>query len=433
VKAAAKAPYSPRSHEQRPLFTVSVQPQSEASPPHRLDGSPSGSRQDARWLEQAFVTPHPSRKRKVVNKKKFIAAAAAVGVAASLFGVASPANAEPVSPSLVVVGSDTLQDVLNALANGTSITGSSVRSIGGSLNIGSFDATGSASIVTKSGGPRFGRPNGSGDGVRALSRSIDGQPYTSATPGAPAAVTITNQVDIARSSSGATVVANGPLLYIPFGRDALSYAHTGGANAAFDNIDQATLKGLFECTITTVGGVTVTPVIPQSGSGTRADFLSKAGIGTLGSCVEVGQEHDTKVLADGTTPFPANAITPMSAAQWVAQNTGAGIDRRGATAKIGSPISGTPAVTGTGTSMVPNPAFYANSTWGRDTYIVVENARVTVGDAKYDANLANVVSAASSKLGNTASTLPTQAGSVKKKFGFLAPSTTTPFRAALRS
>ena len=72
----------------------------------------------------------------------------------------------------------------------------------------------------------------------------------------------------------------------------------------------------------------------------------------------------------------------MSAAQWVAQNTGAGIDRRGANVKIGSPIAGTPAVTGTGTSMVPNAAYYANSTWGRDTYIVVENARVTVGDAK---------------------------------------------------
>ncbi|RXZ67096.1 hypothetical protein [Agromyces albus] len=368
-----------------------------------------------------------------MNKKKFIAAAAAVGVAASLFGVASPANAEPVSASYVVVGSDTLQDVLNALSNGTNITGGFVRSTGGSFNIGSFDATGSVSIQTKSGGVRFGRPNGSGDGVRALSRSIDGANYTSATPGGPTNVNITGQVDIARSSSGATAVANGPLLYIPFGRDALSYAHSGGTNAAFDNIDQATLKGIFECTITTVGGVTVVPVIPQSGSGTRADFLSKAGIGTLGACVQVGQEHDTRFLADGSTPFPANAVTPMSAAQWVAQNTGAGIDRRGTDVELGSPIAGTPAVTGTGTATVPNAAFYANTTWGRDTYIVVENARVTVGDPKYDANLANLVSNASSKLGNSQSVLPSQAGSVKKKFGFLAPSTTTPFRAALRA
>lgn len=362
-----------------------------------------------------------------MNKKKVIAAAAAFGVAASLFAVASPANAEPVSSSYVVVGSDTLQDVLNALSNGTSISGSTVRSLAGDSPVGSYDATGSTLIQTKPNGPRFARPNGSGDGVTALSRSINGAAYKG--------TVITGQVDIARSSSGPGSFANptGPLIYLPFGRDALSYAHSGGANAAFDNIDQAALKALFECTATTIGGVTAVPVIPQAGSGTRTDFMAKIGVtdATLGACVEVGQEHDTSALADGSA-FPANAVTAMSAAQWVAQNTGAGIDRRGAGVKIGSPISGTPAVTGTGTSMVPNPAFYANTTWGRDTYIVVENARITVGDPAYDAKLANVVSNAQSKLGNTQSTLPSQAGSVKKKFGFLAPSTTTPTRSNLR-
>ena len=368
-----------------------------------------------------------------MRSKKFIAVAAAAGVAASLM-IAAPAHAEPVSPGLVAVGSDTLQDVLNALANGTTVSGASVRSDALGQSFASFDATGSTSIQAKSGGTRFGRPNGSGDGVKALSRSIDGQPFTSATPGGPANVTITGQVDIARSSSGATVNTNGALLYIPFGRDGLSYAHSGGSNAAFDFIDGATLKGIFECTVTQVGGVTVTPVIPQAGSGTRKDFLSKIGSseGALGGCVKVGQEHDTNSLANGDA-FPANAVTPMSAAQWVAQNTGAGVDRRGAGVKIGSPVTGTPAVTGTGSSMVPNATFYANSTWGRDTYLVVEYARVTEGNAKYDARLANLVGTAANKLGNTQSVLPSQAGSVKKKFGFLAPASPTPFRVALAS
>ncbi len=71
-----------------------------------------------------------------MNKKKVIAAAAAFGVAASLFAVASPANAEPVSSSYAVVGSDTLQDVLNALSNGTNISGSDVRSLAGDLTSG---------------------------------------------------------------------------------------------------------------------------------------------------------------------------------------------------------------------------------------------------------------------------------------------------------
>jgi len=360
-------------------------------------------------------------------------------MAISAFGVANTAFAEPVSQSYVVVGSDTLQDVLNGLANGTSVSGASVRSTAGTMAIGSFDATGTTSIQTKPSGPRFGRPNGSGDGVKALSRSIDGAPYTSATVGSPAAVVITGQVDIARSSSGATQVADGALRYIPFGRDALSYAHSGGSNTAFDNIDQATLKGLFECTITQVGGVTVAPVVPQSGSGTRKDWLSKIGVTEAsmpevseGGCVQVGQEHDTTTLSNGT-PFPANAVTAMSAAQWVAQNTGAGINRIGAGVKIGSPVAGVLPTTGSGTATAPNPAFYSNTTWGRDTYIVVENARVTVGDAKYDANLANVVSTAATKLGNITSSLPGQAGSAKKKYGFLAPTNTTPFRAALAS
>ena len=363
----------------------------------------------------------------------------AVGIAAGLafgtFGVATTASAEPVTNSFSIVGSDTLQDVVNGLINGTSISGGAVRSLALAKTAGSYDATGATLIQTKSGGVRFGRPNGSGDGVKALSRSIDGASYKAATVGSPT-VLIPNQVDIARSSSGATAVPDGPLKYIPFGRDALTYAHTGTA-VEFDNIDAATLKGLFECTITTVGGVTVVPVIPQAGSGTRKDFIAKIASTealvkevTEGGCVQVGQEHDTEFLADGTTAFPANAVTAMSAAQWVAQNTGAGIDRRGATAKIGSPIGISP-VTGTGAGMVPNATFYANTTWGRDTYIVVENARVTVGDPKYDPALADLVSTGGTKLGNTASTLPSQAGSVKKKYGFLAPASLVPFRAAI--
>jgi len=372
-----------------------------------------------------------------VKFTRFAALGSAVGLAVTAFAAVAPANAEPVSNSYAIVGSDTLQDVVNALVNGTDVTTVRVRSTAGSSFAGSFDATGSTVIQTKPAGVRFGRPNGSGDGVKALSRSIDGASYKAGTPGSPT-VAIKDQVDVARSSSGpSSIDENGALRYIPFGRDALSYAYSGGTSA-WAHIDAATLKGLFECTITSIDGVDVTPVIPQSGSGTRKDFIAKIGVteaslktvDETGGCVEVGQEHDTAYLADGTTPFPANAVTPMSAAQWVAQNTGAGIDRRGAGVQVGSPIGVSP-VTGEGTAMVPNSAFYSDSTWGRDTYLVVENARVTPGDPNYDANLANLVSNAAAKLGNTATALDSQAGSVKKKFGFLAPSSTTPLRAPL--
>ncbi|WP_127819267.1 hypothetical protein [Microbacterium sp. CPCC 204701] len=378
-----------------------------------------------------------------MNKRKFIAAGAALGLVATLFATGHAANAEPVSPGLSVVGSDTLQDVVNALANGTQITGSAIRTTGGSTNIGAFDATGSVLIQTKAAGPRFGRPNGSTDGIIALSRSIDGGNYTARTPGSPT-VAIPNQVDIARSSSGPASGAGagsadpmGPLRFIQFGRDALAYAYTGGT-AAWANIDHATLTDIFDGGApVSIDGVQVTAVIPQAGSGTRQDWLNKLigandypNGGTVPAGILVGQEHDTTHLADGSN-FPTNAIIPISAAQWVAQNTGAGIDRRGPGAQIGSPIAGVAAVTGSGSSAVPNQAYYSNTTWGRDTYIVVENARVTLGDAKYNAGLANAVSNAASKLGNHGA-LQNQAGAVKRKFGFLAPSSTTPIRAKLR-
>lgn len=365
-------------------------------------------------------------------KKQLIAATAALGVVVSLVATAPAAMAEPVSPGYVAVGSDTLQDVMNALANGTKVTGSNVRSTASGQTFGNFDAVeahfanaNTVKIQVKAGGPKITRPNGSGDGKTALSRSIDGAAYKGDT--------ITGQIDIARSSSKGTENASGALWTVPFGRDALTYAYKlDTPNAAWENIDKTTLTSLYSCVAPmTVGGVAVTPVIPQAGSGTRKDFLAILGmnedtlktVGAEGGCVKEGQEHDSSALLSGE-------IMPMSAAQWVAQNTGAGIDRRGAGVVLGSPVSGTTAVTGTGSSTVPNPTFYADNTWGRDTVLLVEYARVNSGDPKYDARLVDLISTGAQQLGNITGTLPNTAMAVKKKFGFLPPTTTTGFRQA---
>lgn len=342
----------------------------------------------------------------------------------------NPAAADPVSNSYVAVGSDTLQDVMNGLANGTGVTGSPVRSMAGTTTIGSFDAIGSATIQAKSGGVTFARPNGSGDGHVALSASIQGTAYKGTT-------SIAGQVDIARSSSGPGSRANnnGPVVFIPFGRDALSYAYSGG-NAALASLTQSQLTDIFNCTLTTVGGVTVTPVIPQAGSGSRNDWLEKLGLTAtystaVPSCVRVGQEHDTSKLFDGSA-FPTNAVTPISVAQWVSQNTGAGSSRIGAGVQIGSPTGVAP-VTGAGASMLPNKAFYDNTTWGRDTYLIVEYARVDENNAKYDRGLADLVDASRPQSLTNVGSFATTAGAVKQKYGFLAPLSSTPIRADFRN
>lgn len=383
--------------------------------------------------------------------KKIVAVCATLGVAISGVVLAAPAQAEPVSNSYAIVGSDTLEDVVNALVNGSNLTGSSVRSTIGGATLGSFDATGTPYIITKPNGIRFGRPNGSGDGKKALSYSIDGtktfsgsaQTGLSALP----AVAIPGQVDIARSSSSNTADAAGALIQVPFGRDAIAYAYdsrtASGDIAAISSLTTSQLQSIYSCTLGTVanpiggpGGLVVHPVIPQSGSGTRKDFLKKIGVDTSGngalasdsSCITTGQEHDATTLAG------AGYIMPMSVSRWVAMNTGASYSKIGY--GVLAPVAnvGSQAVSGTGTSMVPVQAYYDDATWGRDTFLIVEYARVNPSDGAYDANLAALLDPSlNTSLTNSNSVGANKAGSLKKKFGFLAPSTTTATRIAATS
>jgi hypothetical protein len=339
-----------------------------------------------------------------VKRIKAVAICAALGVTVAGLAFAAPSYADPVSSSYVLVGSDTLQDSGNALGNGTSVSGAAVRVTAGGSFIGSFDAFGSAAIQTKSGGPYY------AGGAFAVSGN--------ATP----AVSITGQVDIARTSSGPTANPSGALAYVPYGRDALSYAYVG---TGLGEITTAQLKSVYECSLTSINGVAVKPVLPQAASGTRKFFLTAIGNPTLGSCVVQNgvAENDGTVITNGQ-------IIPFSVASWVAQSNGAAQDRTGSAA-LGSPLAGVTPITGTGAALAPNPTYYANTTFGRDTYLVVEFARISSTNAKYDPTLAALVDPTKAKsLTNFGATAATS-GAVKKKFGFLAPSATTVIRANL--
>lgn len=384
-------------------------------------------------------------KESLVISKKIVAVCATVGVAFTGFALGSPAQAEPVSNDFAIVGSDTLEDVVNALVNGSNLTSASVRVYADGATMGSFDATGTPYVVTKPNGVRFGRPNGSGDGVTALRRSITGASYTSGTTGGPAAVTITGMVDIARSSSSPSSNANaaGLLAYVPFGRDAIAYAYdsrtaAGSDTTAISALTKAQLKSIYECTLGTVaapiggaGGLVVHPVVPQAGSGTRKDFLKMIGVDSTGSgnlgadqtCITVGQEHD------GNSLTGAGYLMPMSASRWVAMNTGASFSKIGSAVIAGVADVGAVPVTGTGAAMVPNQTYYNDTTFGRDTFLVVEYARINSTDPAYDSKLAAVLNPATAKSLTNAATGNATGGGLKKKFGFLAPSSTTIQRA----
>jgi hypothetical protein len=357
-----------------------------------------------------------------VKTKKVVALCAVVGIALAGATIASPANADPVSNSYVMVGSDTLQDSSNALANGSSLSGAFVRVAGGTSSIGSFDAFGSAAIQTKPGGAYFARPAGSGDGVKALSYSIAGDKAFAVTGNSTPATNIGGQVDIARSSSSPTSVTGGVLEYFPFGRDAVSYAYSG---TGLEQISAAQLKQIYECTLTVVNGVTVTPRLPQAASGTRSFFLKSIGSPALGSCVN---QNETIAENDGSVLSGTGQIIPFSVASWIAQKNLAGQDRTGS-ASMGSTQGAVAPFTGTGRALVPNASYYSTS-FGRDTYVVVEAARVDPDSAKYDANLADLVDRTKTKSLTNFSASPSSSGALKVKFGFLAPASTTPIFAA---
>ncbi len=392
--------------------------------------------------------------------KKVVALCATVGVAFSGFALAVPAHADPVSESYSIVGSDTLEDVVGSLIQGTSITGSPVRSLVNNAASGSFDATGTPYIITKTSGIRFGRPNGSGDGRKAMLASIDGvtafnasaQRYPSTTAGSVAypvvpGSSIAGTVDLSRASSSGTASTNGVLVQIPFGRDAISYVYDSASVAGIENLTIAQLKQVFEGqTPLVINGTTINAVTPQTGSGTGKDWAKMIGASTTlenaaavvaGGTVSFGQEHDASTLA-------VNTIMPMSASRWIAMHDGGSYPKFLPTSLMAS-IEGVSAVTGTGgtysvttgivtgSTLAPNATYYNMATngtnFGRDTYIVAEYARITPGNGAYDANLANLVDPTlSQSLTNTSTSNPSKAGSVKLKFGFLAPLGTTSVR-----
>ncbi|MFC0552189.1 hypothetical protein ACFFHJ_14975 [Planotetraspora thailandica] len=332
----------------------------------------------------------------------------AATAASTLVLTATPAMAEPApgttvsATNIVGVGSDTTQDVLNALT-------ADLAPLDGVV---SFDATGPSPITV--GGISFTRPN-SGNGITALSRSVDAGLWVgTVTCPAPPGGTITGLLDFARSWRGpkarGDLGPSAPLTFIPMARDALTYAYNG---AGLSNLTLPQLRNIYSANTaaqakTAAGGVDVTPLLPTC-SDTRDPFLDAIGLTetTLGDYVKPTPQANK---ADGIVDSPGE-IVPFSTAQWIAQRnhvTTSHVDlayalgtRLGTPLKdlLGDPLAATKSVTTNGvTKLVPDPDYYANATFGRDVYNVVETARITTGNAKYDSALAAVFAGPSSKI-----------------------------------
>jgi len=286
-------------------------------------------------------------------KKALIAAAAGAGALSLMLAVIPTASADPDGPpqyrDLAGVGSDTTMDLVQALSQVVTINSVKV--------IGSYNASPSTteSFQTKADAKcTFTRAaaNGSSNGVKVLDTS------TKAGDGC---------IQVARSSSAKSSSSPTGYTWIPFAKDAVTFAVRSDGSVA-KSLSVAELTAIYKCENTSI-----VPVLPQAGSGTRTFWLSKIGVtedqitaGTYpclkpksagGTGAEYEQEHDGRSLK-------ANEIQPYSIAVWQAQASGAAPDRRGMTV-LGVLAGQAPTLLNT------------SSSFNRDVFNVIPTTKVT--------------------------------------------------------
>jgi len=322
------------------------------------------------------------------------------------------AGADPAfASSYVGVGSDTTQDVFDAYSGAEPYPPSAATVYSVPLNssaasnhktISSFDAVpagGSASapgcITPKLGAGAMDRPNGSGNGIAALSHAIDGTGWQAATASctagtANATPVISGNVDFARSSRGPKVSGTA-LTYIPFARDAMGVAVFDHGSANFDNLTTAQLNALYSSPTGTlvINGDTAKACLPQAGSGTRSFFLGAIGVSdaTANAAANAagcnGQEEngaDTFYTFANAQPANTGAVIPFSGGSWISQANGVALDRSGTGRTNGVDLAAIDALgkpyTGTAPTEAPSAGYYASTTYGRNVFVVVSTPRI---------------------------------------------------------
>jgi ABC-type phosphate transport system substrate-binding protein len=302
-----------------------------------------------------------------------IAATAAALVVGSL-GLTGTAKADPTTgQTFTTVGSDTIQNVMAALAGQAVVPTPPMSPPAGTLsNVGSYEATPQPSNITPKCGVTFPRPNGSGQGVAALSASVDpGHTFMGKT--------ITNCVQFSRSSGGPTT-AGSDLDFVPMGRDAVGYIYVQNGGSSLGNLTQQQIIDYYVNGKQDIAGVTVTPYIPQSGSGTRAFFIANVlKGGALNAIVNQNannEENTASVIGNLALAPGQGAIYCFSIADYIAQNNGFAPDTGLAKVSLGNPDGTVPVSSGGGFTLNPNTAFYGSSVYGRDVYDVFPAAEV---------------------------------------------------------
>jgi hypothetical protein len=297
--------------------------------------------------------------RKMTRARVGLGAIGAVALAVALVAPSASADYAPGAGDVVGVGSDTVQDAGDFVADGDFLGDQGYNSAGNLNRVVNFDATADANvrlayglggpggtnacapgtggtagtgnqnsghtdspcvlnptIVIRAGTQPVLRPNGSGAGLNALLNDRCGANPCGTGP---------FQINYVRRSSaaGSTAVATAVTEFggagldsVTIGNDGLAILSSSTTNAVA--LSAAQLKTIYECTVTTwndpsLGGAsatTIKPLLPQVGSGTRTSFLAAINVTTPGSCVSNVEENDPEAIDQ--SGVPADAIEPMS-------------------------------------------------------------------------------------------------------------------------
>lgn len=338
--------------------------------------------------------------------------AAAIGVALPLLGSA-PASADPKQFSaLIVMGSDTTQSIMDALAgesNGRTYLPIKSSSASGNRQLASWTAAAPNipnpidCISPKAPGATIVRPVGSSNGRRALSRAINNEKWGGAQCGTTDAQgkNPSGLIQIARSSSGPSG-AGTALAYLPFGRDALSFAYYRNGGAPVTSLTRADLVTIFTTAGPHIfGGVEIEACGIQTGSGTFQSWNTTLGMSTTteavgtADCNAAGngvrvEEHDSdglKAKGDSAAMLGKQVIIGMGAGPFISQWNGVAVDRSdpavdlgsitddGAGNNLGKPYTGT--IGTIPANLAPRDSFFNNGTFGRTMYNVIDNAILT--------------------------------------------------------
>jgi hypothetical protein len=399
-----------------------------------------------------------------------MAALTTVGTVVLAVGVAWPAQADyaPGPNDIVGVGSDSLQYLMDFVADGDPEGDAGFNSAGGAYKVVSFDATADSNAraaylnnstnssllpldptdVLRAGTYPIQRINGSTAGINAL---IAGQ-GTSGNSALPF-------IDFVRMSSQPTAAQGGDftggLEVVKIATDELAMAKDATSNAVALSPEQ--LVKIYQSNISTgcptwsQFGVTgtgstdwVAPLIPQVGSGVRSTFLSDlATLGnggtaiTLGTCVTTVEQDDPTGITGFVTPTgwggtigagvadQQDAIVPFSDSRlnlWngvsgdptLAPSSGAGYFHNPANVYGQTPNpSLTPGVTivATGTPSDGNPVYLDNDALNI-VYPFSENSSTVAGEPGSPYNWANLLFCPSSKAGAPTPFVDTPAGEV---------------------